>query len=368
MIVNRLELSNYRNYETLDICFNQCVNVLFGDNAQGKTNLLEALYLFSCGRSHRTKSERELIRFGEAQSDLRLSFTSRGRDFLGRMHLQAQKSKSVFMNGVPVKKVSQLPTYFQSVLFSPQELGLVTDGPDVRRRFLDLAIMSMRPAYFSLLSNYHLVLKQKNNLLKAIYKTPSLAGTLFVWNDKLAEFGSRILLYRDQFLRLLCDEAQKIHAEITNGAEVLEIHYLPSVKKWEGLAQPEVKALFLQRLEAAAEQEKEKGLSLIGCHRDDLGFFINGRDVRRFGSQGQQRTVVLSLKVAQTEILKKDSGEYPVLLLDDIMSELDAGRRSYLLSKMAGKQVVITCTDTDRVRFSENVSYFKVENGRIHAE
>ncbi len=359
MIVKSLTLTNFRNYEKETIEFSHGTNVIYGNNAQGKTNLLEAIYLFSHGKTHRTKLDRELIRFGEEFSRLSIEFSDKDRDFRGVMQLASNGKKSVKINNVPITKLSMLMKYLNAVMFSPEDLDIIKGSPQVRRRFLDEAISQLYPIYLKSLISYHKNLAQKNNLLKKLKFSQSSDDTMLqVFNGQIAKDGAQIMEYRKNFLDSINEFAEEIHREISG--ENLKLLYTPSIE-CDIISEEN----FYKKLDLAKTREIENGSCLYGIQRDDIRFFINDREVRSFASQGQQRTVVLSCKMAQMEHINKVRGEYPVLLLDDIMSELDVTRRAYLAGKIKDKQVIITCTDIDTLGSSAPDKSFHIKNGKI---
>ncbi|MGE4283116.1 MAG: DNA replication/repair protein RecF [Clostridia bacterium] len=365
MYVENLKLNNYRNYENADIEFSKGVNIIYGNNAQGKTNILESIYLFATGKSHRTNKDKELIRFGHDYADINMSFMSRNYSNDFEMLLFQNQKKRIKKNGVPIHKLRDLMGSFNAVMFSPEDLNLIKEGPAQRRKFLDVCISQMRPAYFYILQQYIKILEQRNNLLKKISKQRSLSETLFIWDEKLVEYGAKIILYRMSFIKRLTNVAKKIHQDITRNMEQLEIEYLPNVlfKETDQLA--EIKKAFKQILNESITREIDSGVTLVGPHRDDVSFIINNISVKHFGSQGQQRTVVLSLKMAEMEFMKEDIGEYPVLLLDDIMSELDIHRQDYIIRSIENKQVFITCTSIERFNINKKAAFYKINNGIV---
>lgn len=362
MKVKSLSVSNFRNYDKEAVAFCEDTNVIYGNNAQGKTNLLEAVYLFSHGKSHRTKSDTELIKFGADFARLDIEFSDKDRDYRAVMQLLANGRKSVKINNVPITKLSMLMRYLNVVMFSPEDLEIVKGAPQLRRRFLDEAISQLYPVYLKTLISYHKNLAQKNSLLKKLRMTGKTDDTMLsVWNEQIAEDGSSIMEYRSKFIEELTRFVQKIHYNISG--ENLDLVYTPSIE-----CDIINKEVFLHRLEAVREREIENGSSLYGIQRDDLRFFINEKEVRTYASQGQQRTVVLSMKLAQMENINYVRGEYPVLLLDDIMSELDISRRRYLTEKIKGKQVILTCTDADTAEKTGSTRIFKVQDGTVSKE
>ncbi len=338
MYIKSLSLQNFRNYKEQHLTFDSGTNIFCGGNAQGKTNLLEALYLFSMGKSFRTQQDADLIRFDEPYTKMVLTFSDQYREQKIEIIILRDRKKQIKINGVTISRLSELIGHLHVVLFYPEELGLVKEGPFIRRRFLDVALSQVKPSYYHTLGRYHRVLEQRNKLIKKIRVTgdKSLYDTMFIWNEKLATLGMEIIDARKEFMTRLEAQAKKAHFDASG--EELSLVYKTRF---------ETKEEFLEKLETSLERELEQGCSLYGPHRDDFDIFINGKEAKVFCSQGQQRTAVLSLKLAQADLLFSEYGEYPVMLLDDIMSELDASRRAYLAGKIPDKQVFITCTEID---------------------
>lgn len=360
MYIKSLRVENFRNYRFAELELSPATNIFYGDNAQGKTNILEACYLFSHGRSHRAKYDTELIRFGENLFSVRAVFADAEREYSADIRINKEAKKAIKINNVPITKLSELMSYLNVVMFEPNDLELVKGSPSVRRRFIDEAISQIYPNYLINLINYNKTLMQKNALLKSLRGSGARSDPMLsAWNEQLAGFGAAIMKYRGEFLAGISDFAEKIHADITK--EELDILYMPNIAAEGG----DTKEDFFKKLEAAAEREIETGLSQYGIQRDDFRVTLNGREARIYGSQGQQRTCVLTLKLSQTEHIKSIKGEYPVLLLDDIMSELDLNRRRYLAENIKDKQVLITCTDIDRLSAGAEGKTFKISNGTI---
>ncbi|MCX7715066.1 MAG: DNA replication/repair protein RecF [Clostridia bacterium] len=363
MYVKSLSLINFRNYEKEYIEFSPYTNIICGNNAQGKTNLLEAVYIFAQGKSYRAKSDKELIKFGKDTAELKISFDARFRSCEASIKLQQKEKRKIRVNDVPIAKLSMLMNYLNTVMFSPEDLDLVKGSPAVRRKFLDLAISQLMPNYLSSLILYYKTLEQKNSLLKALKGSGRKCDqSLSAWNEQLCEAGADILKYRRDFLRNLSVFAKKIHSEISR--ETLEIFYEPSIN-FDVDDKDCIKDQMFLKLENMQSKEIDAGTSVLGVHRDDIKITTNEKDARIYASQGQQRTVVLSLKMAQTEYIHSIKDEYPILLLDDVMSELDKARRVYLSEKMKDKQVLITCTDADVVHLSDSVKLFEIRSGKI---
>lgn len=359
MHIRSLKLRNFRNYSSARLEFSPYTNVIYGNNAQGKTNILEAVYLFSQGRSHRARTDKELIRFGEDFAKLSLEFSDESRDYSGQLQILKNGRKAVSINHVHIVKLSALMNYLNVVMFSPEDLDLVKGSPGVRRRFMDSSVSQLYPSYLSALIDYNKALNQKNSLLKLLRsRGVSSDPTLDIWNEQLAQHGSRIMRARAEFTELINAAAKKIQSEISG--EELGIRYVPSVRTDE--ITPE--AVF-EKLKEYERREIEAASSLHGIQRDDIEIYVNDREARLFGSQGQQRTAALSLKIAQADYIKDIKGEYPVLLLDDIMSELDINRRMYLAERIRDKQVLITSTDTDLIDKDTDTKLFRIENGTV---
>lgn len=361
MYIKSLMAENFRNYKRQELVLSPDTNVFVGNNAQGKTNILEACYLFSHGRSHRAKSDSELVRFGEGLFTLKAVFTDSEREYNAVIRINTEGKKIIKINNVPVTKLSQLMSYLNVVMFAPDDLELVKGSPAVRRRFVDEAISQLYPNYLVNLINYNKTLVQKNALLKSLRHTGvKNDATLSVWNEQLAGYGAAIQKYRYEFLNKLSDFAKEIHTEITK--EIFKLYYTPNINCD---IIDNVKEVFLKKLESVQEREIDMGASQYGIQRDDFKITIDEHDVKVYGSQGQQRTCVLTLKLAETEYIKSVKGEYPVLLLDDIMSELDINRRIYLAERITGKQVLITCTDIDTLKKGTKTKVFNISGGHI---
>lgn len=360
MFVESIELLNYRNYPQLHIDFHEGTNVLYGDNAQGKTNVLEAVYVCSTTKSHRGSKDRELIRFGMEESHIKMVVNRDGAPCRIDMHLKKNKAKGVAVNGVPIKKASELFGIVNVIFFSPEDLNLIKNGPAERRRFIDLELCQLNKLYVHSLVQYNKVVAQRNKLLKEMDFSPSLKETLPVWDMQLIRYGKELVRFRREFLKELNPIIRDIHFHLSGEREELYILYEPNVTEEE----------FESALERNRAQEARQRLTLTGPHRDDLNFMVNGTDIRRFGSQGQQRTAALSLKLAEIELVKRKVKDYPVLLLDDVLSELDGKRQEHLLSEISNIQTLITCTGLDELvssRFQMD-RVFKVVEGTVESE
>lgn len=357
MIIKSLGLSDYRNYETLSMEFNSGTNILYGDNAQGKTNILESIYLCGTTKSHKASKDRDMIRLGQEESHIRILVE---RDDMIRkidMHIKKNKTKGVAIDGIPIRKSSELFGLVNLVFFSPEDLSIIKNGPSERRRFMDLELCQLDKVYLHNLSKYNKIINQRNNLLKQIAFRPSLQDTLNVWNEQLTDSGSMIIKSRTRFIAEVNEIIHDIHSKLSGGKEDLTVLYEPNVETEN----------FKGKLEKAQERDIQQKMTSVGPHRDDLCFLIDGQDIRKFGSQGQQRTAALSLKLAEIEIVRKNIHENPILLLDDVLSELDRNRQNYLLNSIAGIQTIITCTGLEEFinnRIQINNRY-KVVNGTV---
>ncbi len=363
MYIKKLKIKNFRNYESAELEFSPKTNIIYGNNAQGKTNLLESVFVFCSGRSHRRADDGEMIHDGASSAVIEVDFTDDVRDFEGKMIMQSGKKKLVSFNGVSIGKISQIANYINAVMFSPEDLNIIKGGPGERRRFMDMAISQLKPNYVSVLNDYLKVLKQRNNLLKRLNADSAEAQTLDVWDESLADLGAKITLYRIDFINFLKPFVKKIYAELSN--EVLNLSYASNITD-HFESYDIIKENMLQLLLKNRRRDLETKISNIGTHRDDILFTIDGRDLKIYGSQGQHRSVVLCLKLAQTEAIYSVKKTYPVILLDDIMSELDKNRRDYFAGKIQNKQVIITCTDRDETQ--TDARYFYVKSGTVHPE
>ena len=357
MQIQHIELSDFRNYDSLVLDFTSGVNLFYGDNAQGKTNLLEAVYVSATTRSLRGSKDRELIRLGSGESHISTRVVNRDCPHRVDMHLRKNKPKGVAVDGIPIKRSAELLGLLHVVSFCPDVLSLVKAGPSERRRFLDMELSQMDGAYCSYLARYNRVLMQRNNLLKQIGGNLSLKDTVSVWDDQLAACGAEIIKRRRAFVEELLPIVAEKHWLLSGGSEELKITYLPNVTEDS----------YLNKLSSSLERDIILRATESGPHRDDLDFTVNGQSVRLFGSQGQQRTTALSLKLAEISLVRKNRGEAPILLLDDVLSELDRNRQQQLLSEIRDLQTIVTCTGMEEfvmTRSSEN-SIFYVSEGAI---
>ncbi|MCD8049094.1 MAG: DNA replication/repair protein RecF [Clostridia bacterium] len=357
MKAEKLALESFRNYEKEYVLFDEGLNIIVGQNGAGKTNLAEALYAFSYARSFRSGAK-DFIRHGEDRARIALEFESEGRKQSADIVFAKDNKKRIRINEIEVRKTSELLGKFICVLFTPDEMSLVKGGPECRRKMLDTSISALKPKYFSALCAYNTCVKQKNALLKS-----KNYATLDVWNEKIAEYGAFLCVMRKDYIKEIEKKAKAMQSEISGGKEELEIIYSTSYKDSE--TQDEIRENILKKTSEACDREKELGMCLTGPHRDDMVFKINSFNARRFASQGQARSIVLSVKDAQTEIMKEHTGEYPLLLLDDVLSELDGERKEYFTEKIKGKQSVITTTDAESVNLGKRGKIIKIEDGRV---
>ena len=357
MIVKSLELNNFRNYKNLNICFDQGTNILYGDNAQGKTNVLESVYLGGTTRSHKGSKDREMIRFGQEEAHIRIIVEKHEMEHQIDFHLKKNSSKGIAVNRIPIRRAGDLFGILNLVFFSPEDLNIIKDGPARRRGFLDMELSQLDKIYLDDLTKYNKVLKQRNQLLKDICFHPDLEATLDVWDEQLVTYGSRIVKRRQDFTRELNMLVSDIHYKISGKRERLVVDYEPGCEAEN----------FTRELKNSRSRDMKMGVTSVGPHRDDISFSINGTDIRLYGSQGQQRTSALSLKLAEIELVKRVIGDTPVLLLDDVLSELDSNRQNYLLNSINDIQTMITCTGLDEFvknRFQIN-KVFYVKEGTI---
>lgn len=358
MNIRSIELKNFRNYENLEISFDEGTNILFGDNAQGKTNILEAAYMSGTTKSHKGSRDREMIRFGEEEAHLKTVVVRGGREYQIDMHLKKNRAKGIAIDKIPIKKASELFGILNIVFFSPEDLNIIKNGPAERRRFLDSELCQLDRIYLADLTNYNKILAQRNKLLKDMIYRPSLSDTLPVWDMQLIETGKKIIRRRKQFVDELREIVSDIHYRISGGKEELFLKYEPNIDD----------IFFEDELSRAKEKDKKLCQTSVGPHRDDLLFSIGDVDIRKYGSQGQQRTSALSLKLSEIELVRKSISDTPVLLLDDVLSELDSSRQNYLLNNISDTQTIITCTGLDefvRNRFTVN-RVFEVIAGHVY--
>ncbi len=360
MKIKTLELENFRNYENLIIQFDDHTNILYGDNAQGKTNILEAIFLSSTTKSHKGSRDSEIIHFGKSDAYIRSCFEKSGVDYRINMQLRNAGHKSVSVNGAKIKKTSELYGLFNIVFFSPEDLNIIKSGPAERRRFIDMELCQLDKTYLYNLTNYNKIVNQRNKLLKSLDLNTNLKDTIEVWDEQLIFYGKEIIKQRNRFINDLNPVIDLNHRKLTGKNDDLFVIYHADSSEFE----------YEGKLKMSVDRDMKYKTTSVGPHKDDIGFYINQVDVRKFGSQGQQRTVALSLKLSEIEFVKNVINDTPILLLDDVLSELDSSRQNYLLNNIGDIQTIITCTGIDdfiKNRFTIN-KCFRVTNGSIETE
>ena len=359
MFIKRLQMLNYRNYNVLDISLGPHVNVFMGDNAQGKTNILEGIYYCAFARSHRTSKDRELINWN---SDNALLSVTVGRERLDKridISILKDGKKAIQVNKIKIKKIGELFGNFNVVMFSPEDLKIIKDSPGVRRKFIDMELCQLNPKYYYNLVQYNKVLNERNSILRNRNINKDI---LDVYDMQLVEFGYNIIMDRLEYIEKLNKYSTKIHSDITSGKERIEFKYVSTIKDLENIRES-----FYSLLEKNRVRDCERGITSVGPHRDDFTVLINDIDTKSYGSQGQQRTAVLTIKFSSLKIIKELTGEHPVLLLDDVLSELDFSRKRYILSTIGDIQTIITCTGIEDLYeyLDDKSKVFKVRDGEI---
>ena len=337
MHIRALKLKNYRNYEHVSVYFSPGVNIIYGENAQGKTNLIEAIYMSATSRSHRLAKDGEIVRIGQEEAHIHLAFEKDEVDEVIDIHLKKRGKKRIAVNKMPIKKLSELFGMVHVIMFSPEDLALIKNGPKERRRFVDMELSQLNPVYMYYLSHYHKVLKQRNSLLKASRSPEETKGLIEAFDSQLVDYGCRIIEMRSQFIEALNPVYSQRHYQISGGREQVQLVYDMNVTS----------ELFKRTLEDRFTKDLVRKTTSVGPHRDDVTFMMNDIDLRKFGSQGQQRTAALSLKLSEIELVKNQIQDTPVLLLDDVLSELDHNRQRFLTEHLEGIQTFITCTGVE---------------------
>lgn len=365
MVIKNLELTNFRNYKKANQILSPGVNLILGENAQGKTNFLESIFFLSCVKSFHAKNERELILFGESQARIEADVVTRERDLSLRIDLSLNAKRKIYENGILQKKLLDYVGTVQTVLFSPDDLYLIKEGPAIRRRFLNIAISQLKPNYIQALAEYNRIIEHKNKILK----NEELSGRcdlLDVFNEKLATSGALIIKYRSDFINELLYFASKIHNEMSGGRENLSLRYVTD-RYIEDLSQPaeQISKALLRHLNDRKGAELDAQSCLVGAHKDDIEILIDEKPAKFFASQGQIRTAVLSIKMAERDVFYKIGGELPILLLDDVLSELDENRQGYLLNKISHGQVIISSCHNHMFSKASDIAAFEVNSGEI---
>ena len=353
MYIEKIKLNNFRNYEQLELDLNKDINIIYGNNAQGKTNIIEAIFLSSFGKSFRTSKEKEMIRFNEQSCLVEIFYQKKDRD--GKVKIEIGNKKQISLNGIKLKKLSELLGNINIVIFTPDDINILKDGPASRRRFLDMMIGQLRPNYVYNLNMYLKTIEQRNNYLRQIREENKPEEMLEIWDENLAEYGEKIYIYRNEFINKILNKINNIHKNITDAKEEIRIEYLSNCDNKEN---------YLKLLKERRKLDIIKGYTTKGKHRDDFVIYINDKEVSTYGSQGQNRTAVLSLKLSELQVVYDEIGEYPILLLDDFMSELDEVRRKNFLNNIKNTQVILT--GTDKIELSDvEYSIFNIKEGKI---
>jgi len=366
MIIESLELKNYRNYGELHMDFSPGINLLYGDNAQGKTNILEAVYVGATTRSHRGSKDREVIEFGEEEAHIRLTVRKKEIPYRIDMHLKKDRPKGIAVNGIRIRKASELFGTVNVILFSPEDLNIIKNGPSDRRKFMDTELCQLNKLYVHSLIKYNRILVQRNRLLRDMEFHPELKETLEVWDMQLVRYGQEIIRFREEFMKGLGPIIQEIHSELSGGKEKLYLTYEKNTDAEQ----------FEEAVKKSRRSDMKQKMTMVGPHRDDIGFYVQGEteetkmDLRKYGSQGQQRTAALSLKLSEIKLVKQSLKENPILLLDDVLSELDTNRQLHLLSAIRDTQTIMTCTGMEEI-LDEKLKTdrkFEIRNGEARED
>lgn len=361
MKINALELENYRNIEKLSLTFDD-VNIIYGENAQGKTNLIEAIYLFTGAKSFRGVRDKELIKFGCDFSKLKIDFTNKSRKQTAEIAIKNKREAT--LNGVKKKSPVLLGEELKAVIFSPVHLSMIKDGPGERRKFADSALCQIKSGYRNILKEYNKALAQRNSLLKDIAFNSSLSDMLYIWDKSFAKYGAKIIYQRQKYIEALIPYAKEIFNGLSNGREDIDL-VLTGAFDYKNLTLDEIENKMMIALHNNRQADMIMKITTIGPHRDDIEILINGKSARKYGSQGQQRSCVLALKLAEASLLREKTQDEPVALLDDVMSELDEGRQDYILNHIKDWQVFITCCDPASVLRLKQGKTFHIENGKL---
>ncbi len=360
MYLKNLKLRNYRNYEQQELFFENKINVILGENAQGKTNILEAIYVLAMAKSHRTTNDKDMIRWEQEYARIEGLVLKKN----GSMSLEliiSKKGKRARSNHLEQTRLSHYVGNMNIVMFAPEDLAIVKGSPQVRRRFIDMEIGQVSPTYLHDLSQYQKVLHQRNHCLKKLQMRLGNETVLDVLTEQLVHLGAKVTLKRLKFIQILQELAKPIHERISRGTEELVVHYITNINISESMELLKIVDVYTEKLKAIKQKEIDRGVTLAGPHRDDLSFIVNGKDVQTFGSQGQQRTTALSIKLAEIEMIYSEVGSYPILLLDDVLSELDDFRQTQLLNAIRGKvQTFVTTTNI------EGIEHEVIKEATIH--
>jgi len=367
VFVEKIQLKNFRNYKDVETEFHRNLNIIIGNNAQGKTNLVEAIFLSCFGKSFRSKSDRDLIKMNEKISYVSLDVKKQHTDMRVETRFNRMKKKEIRLNGIPIVKLNELIGNLNVVIFSPEDLKLIKDGPGERRRFLDRELSHIYPRYYSNLVSYNKILSQRNKMLRDSYGKKIDKVMLEVWDAQMCEYGAYILKKRIEFIQELNIICNNIHKKITDEKENLSLKYISNISLENMPKYDKIYSSMADLMKKRIESDVSRGYSTVGPHRDDLGLIVNDIDIRNFGSQGQQRTTALSLKLSEIEIIKKEVGEPPILIMDDVLSELDLGRQKQLLAFTKDIQTFITTTELNESLnvFKDISNVYKITNGHI---
>ena len=356
MYIDKIKLNNFRNYIEEEINLDKNINIFYGNNAQGKTNILESIYLCAIGKSYRTNKDREIININKDFSKVEINYSKKDRE--GKIKLEISDKKNLYLNDIKLKKISEILGNINIVLFNPDDINIFKEGPSKRRRILDIMISQLRPSYVYNLNMYLKILEQRNNYLKQIKYENKNEEMLDVWDTQIAKYAEIINLYRKEFTEKIKEKIVDIHKKITDNKEEIKIEYISDFTNQEE---------FLKEIKNSRKIDIIKGYTGKGIHRDDLKLFINDKEIGIYGSQGQHRSAILSIKLSELQIIKDETEENPILLLDDFMSELDKIRRQNFLEDVQDTQIIITCTDKLELK-NKNKKIFFVENGKVKIE
>ncbi len=356
MWIKKIKIKNFRNYKEDNIKLKKGINIFYGDNAQGKTNIIEAIYLCAIGKSFRTNKDKEMIKIDNEGAVIEAEYQKNDRE--GKVKIILENKKSIFLNGIKLKKLSELVSNLNIVIFTPDDINILKGGPQNRRKFLDMMIGQLKPNYIYILNNYIKTLEQRNIYLKQIREENKSEEMLDIWDEKLIEYAYKICKYREEYIEKIKKEIKKTHKEITKDKEEIDIEYITECREKEE---------YRKNLNERRKLDIIKGYTTKGIHRDDFKITINGKDVEIYGSQGQHRTAVLSLKLSELAVIKSEIEEFPILLLDDFMSELDKKRVHSFLEKIEDMQVIITCTEKLDIEKKE-IFVYNVKDGKAYNE
>jgi len=356
MWIKKIKINNFRNYNKEEIDLNKNINLFYGENAQGKTNIIEAIFLSSMGKSFRAKKDKEMINLNSERAEIEIEYKKIDRD--GKIKIEIFNKKNIYINGIKIKKLSELLGNINIVIFTPDDINILKGGPQNRRRFLDIMISQLKPNYMYHLNLYLKTIEQRNNYLRQIREENKDENLLDIWDEKLIEHAEIIFKYRNEFIKKIKEKIKDVHNEITNGKEEIEIEYISECKS---------KEKYLNLLKERRKLDIIKGFTTKGIHRDDFMIYINKKQLDIYGSQGQHRTAILSLKLSELNIVKEEIGEGPILLLDDFMSELDKIRINNFLEKIKETQVIITCTEKINIE-NNKILIYNVKEGKTNKE